>query len=76
MTLAIDFTEADIEAALRTLTAAQRRTVRAGTLDMRPGYWPLRAALIDKGMMTTANRLPVLTPFGRAVQARIRGQEQ
>lgn len=76
MTLAIDFTEADIEAALRTMTDAQRRTVHAGVLDMRPGYWPLRSALIDKGLMTTANRLPVLTPFGRAVQARIRGQAQ
>ena len=60
----IDFTPDQVEQALRTLTDAQRRTVRTGRLGMQPGYWPLRNALIDKGLMTTANRLPVLTPFG------------
>lgn len=74
MTRGIDFTEADVAEALRTLTAAQRRTVRAGRLDMQPGYWPLRTALIGKGLMTTANRLPVLTPLGRAVQEAMRSE--
>jgi len=74
MTRGIDFTEADVAETLRTLTAAQRRTVRAGRLDRKSGYWPLLHALMGKGLMTTANRLPVLTPLGRAVQDAIRSE--
>ncbi len=70
----VTFTTADVEHALRTMTAAQRRTVKAGRLDMKAGYWPLLHALYDKGLMTSANRLPVLTPFGKAVQAALKGQ--
>ena len=74
MNSGVTFTDDDVELALRTMTAAQRRTVAAGRLDMQPGYWPLRAALIEKGLMTSANRLPVLTPFGCACQAQLRRQ--
>ena len=72
MSIANDFTAEDVAQALRTMTPAQRRTVKAGRLDRQPGYWPLLHALYDKGLMTSANRLPVLTPFGKAVQAALK----
>jgi len=71
MTLIVEFDAADVAAAVARLTPAQRRTLLAGELRTGPGYWPLRTALIDKGLMTTAQRVPVFTAFGRAVQAEL-----
>lgn len=70
---AIDPQPGEAEALLKGLTPAQYRVMRAGGLTMKPGYWPLRAALIDKGLMTTANRELVLTPLGHALRALIWG---
>lgn len=75
MTRGLDFSPEEVAEAVRTLTTAQRRTIAAGELRYGPGYWPLRSALVDKGLMITANREPVLTPFGRAVRAALRSDQ-
>lgn len=69
---AIDPQPGEAETLLKGLTPAQYRAMRAGGLAMKPGYWPLRTALIGKGLMTTANRELVLTPLGHALRALIR----
>jgi hypothetical protein len=76
MSRALDFTPEDVAAAVKSLTAAQRRAVSAGALRYGRGYWPLRNGLIERSLMTTANRIPVLTPFGRAVQVELRRSGQ
>jgi hypothetical protein len=58
------------------LTPAQRRTVLAGGLTYGPGYWPLRNALHDKGLLTTARNQPVLTPLGHKLRAHIEASER
>lgn len=50
------------------LTQAQRRAVLSGTIRQGPGYWPLHNALIDKGLFASANRIPVLTAWGKRIQ--------
>ena len=72
----IDPQPGEAEALLKGLTSAQYRAVRVGGLMMGRGYWPLRNALIDKGLMFTANLQPVLTPLGNAVRALIWKQKQ
>ncbi len=67
----------EAEAVCAKLTVAQTRAVLRGTIgpnqwDRGPGYWPLRSALWDKGLFTTANLRDVLTPLGQAAQAHLR----
>lgn len=63
----------EAKALVGTLTMAQRRAVRTGRLVRGRGYWPLRHALWEKGLFTTAALTDVLTPLGHEVQAELRG---
>lgn len=76
-----DYTPERVARAVRVLTPAQRNAILHGTVGgplgfvEGRGYWPLRNGLIARGLMTTANRIPVLTNFGRAVQAELQKEQ-
>lgn len=65
-------TAPDLAAIAAKLTPAQRRTVLAGELVYGPGYWPLRHALMDKGLVTVANQHAVLSQLGRQLRTYLR----
>lgn len=50
------------------LTPAQRRAVLAGGPTFGRGYWPLSAALHDKGLLAPACLSHQLSDLGRAVR--------
>lgn len=69
----------DFAAIAAKLTPAQRRAVLAGKIgngfDQGRGYWPLRHALLDKGLFTVANHRLALSLLGRELQAYILGAQ-
>lgn len=60
---------AEISYTAERLTSAQRRWVLNGEPFNRAGYWPLRHAMIGKGLIDGNNQL---TSFGLAVRRHIR----
>lgn len=65
----------DLLAIAAKLTPAQRRAVLAGKIgngfDQGRGYWPLRNALLDKGLFTIANHRLVPAALGRDLRAHL-----
>jgi hypothetical protein len=53
------------------LTPAQRRAVLAGGPRVGRGYWPLRAAMRQLGLLDPAFSSNTLSPLGRALRAHL-----
>jgi len=63
-----------LEFEIKRLTPAQYRAVRSGSLMRGRGYWPLKQALVDKKLFTSANGRDVLTPLGQTLRERLLAQ--